>query len=379
MTKKILCLVLALTMLVVGFVGCTPEPKNENKVIVGSTTDLSGDFRFPGWGGSSAGASDQDVNGLTVGYSTMETNQGGAYVWNNTAVKYHTETEDDDGNLVITIEINEGLKFSDGTPITAANYLAYLLAFSSPVVQSAEHPGMAGQTMVGFDEYTLYDGTNDGAVIEKKDDEGNVLSSTTASKVFSGVRLLGDYKFSVTISAAKGYYPYYFANTYGAISPYPLALILGEGAEIKDDGNGAYISGNWYDKNGDVYAKKAHIEEARYDVTKYPFSGPYTVSAWDKSTKQATLTINPNFAGNFEGQKPAIKTIVYTKIVQETQLDQFKTGQVDILSGITGGADTKAALAEVDASNGKFAEVHYQRAGYGKLQFECDFGPTMFQ
>ena len=46
------------------------------------------------------------------------------------------------------------------------------------------------------------------------------------------------------------------------------------------------------------------------------------------------------------------------------------------LSGITGGDSTKAALEIVDGEN--FAEVHYQRAGYGKIQFECDFGPTMF-
>ena len=130
MTKKIISLVLVVLMAAALFAGCTPtadpqgnETKNENKVIVGSTTDLSGDFRFPGWGGSSAGAADQDVNKLTVGYSTMETNQGGAYVWNTTAVKSHTEAEDDAGNLVITIEINEGLKFSDGTDIKAVNYL----------------------------------------------------------------------------------------------------------------------------------------------------------------------------------------------------------------------------------------------------------------
>ena len=47
-----------------------------------------------------------------------------------------------------------------------------------------------------------------------------------------------------------------------------------------------------------------------------------------------------------------------------------------MLSGITGGDATKAALEVVDGEN--FAEVHYQRAGYGKIQFECDFGPTMF-
>ncbi len=379
MSKKILSLVLALLMIVGCLAGCNNEPaedpeqgevnepveeveKNENKVILGNTTELSGDFRFPGWGGSSAGASDQDINGLTVGYSTMETNQGGAYVWNETAVASHTEEEDENGDYVVTITINEGLTFSDGSPITAKNYLAYVLAFSSPVVQAAEHPGMAGQAYVGYEAFNAYTG---------EEAEG-------ATKEFSGVHLIDEYTFSVTISSAKGYYPYYFAYTYGAISPAHMEQIFGEGVDIKDDGNGCYLEGNWYEKSGDTYAKAEHVKTARYDVTEYPFSGAYVIKEWDQGTKQVTLEINPEYKGNFEGQTPSIKTIVYTKIVSETQLDQFTSGELDVLSGITGGADTQAALAAVDNSEGKFAEVHYQRAGYGKLQFDCDFGPAMF-
>lgn len=332
-------------------------PTVPNRAILGSSTELSGDFRWPGFGGSSAGASDQDIGRLTVGYSTMETNQGGAYVWNETVVKSHSETENEDGTYTVTIELNEGLTFSDGSPITAANYVAGTLAFSTQVSVGAGHSGKSGQSLVGYNDFFAYTG-----------EEG------TGSKVFTGVRMLDDYNFSLTVSS--DFYPYYFAYTYAAVSPDPLGLVLGEGVEVKDDGEGCYLSDNFYEKNGDEYVKAAEIAANRYDVTKYPFSGPYVISNWDAATKECTMTINPEFKGNFEGQTPSIETIVYVKIIEETQLDQLKTGGVDVLSGITGGDSTKAALEIVDGEN--FAEVHYQRAGYGKIQFECDFGPTMF-
>ena len=376
--KKFLALLLALAMIAsLAACGSTPDapaattaateanapettpaaPAVPNRAILGSSTELSGDFRWPGFGGSSAGASDQDINRLTAGYSTMETNQGGAYVWNETVVKSHNETENEDGTYTVTIELNEGLTFSDGSPITAANYVAGILAFSTQVSVGAGHSGKSGQSFVGYNDFYAYTG-----------EEG------TGSKVFTGVRMLDDYNFSLTVSS--DFYPYYFAYTYAAVSPDPLGLVLGEGVEVKDDGEGCYLSDNFYEKNGDEYVKAAEIAANRYDVTKYPFSGPYVISNWDASTKECTMTINPEFKGNFEGQTPSIETIVYVKIIEETQLDQLKTGGVDVLSGITGGDSTKAALEIVDGVN--FAEVHYQRAGYGKIQFECDFGPTMF-
>ncbi len=368
--SRILALLAVAVMCLCMFAGCG-EAKNENRVILGNITELSGDFRWPGFGGSSAGAADLDINKLTMGYGTMEANQSGTYVWNQTVVKEHSEVEDANGDLIVTIEINPGLKFSDGTEVKAANYLAYLLAFSTPVAVNAGHSGVAGQALVGFDSYSEYCGSD--------------VEVEGATKEFSGVRLLGDYKFSIAISSAAGYYPYYYAETYGAVSPYPLALCLGDGVEVKDDGNGAYLSDAWYAKAADsteetlTYAKSAHLKTARYDVTTYPYSGPYVVSEYNDSTKEATLKLNPNFAGNFEGQKASITTVVYVKIVEETQLDQLLNGTIDVLANITGGEQTKAALDKMEESDGKFVENHYQRAGYGKVQFECDFGPTMFK
>ena len=379
MSKKLIALLL-LAALVVGcaLTGCkndgdgqttttAPEAvvreiQKGTRVILGNTTELSGDFRWPGFGGSSAGAADQDITWLTVGYGTMEIDQSGAYQWNKTAVKSHNETENDDGTYTIDIVLNEGLKFSDGSAITAKNYVASILSFSSPVSVAAGHSGMSGQAFVGYSEFRAYTGAD---------------APEEAKKEFSGVRLLGEYEFSLTVSS--DYYPYYFAYTYGAVNPDFLALVLGEGVDVKDDGNGCYLTDNFYamtEGEDATYVKAEEIKANRYDTTKYPYSGPYTISKWDEGNSEATLLANPEFQGNFEGVKPTIETIVYRLLVQETQLDQLKKGEVDVLSAITGGNDTKAALAVVDGTN--FSEVHYQRAGYGKIQFECDFGPTMF-
>ena len=379
MSKKLIALLL-LAALVVGcaLTGCkndgdgqttttAPEAvvreiQKGTRVILGSTTELSGDFRWPGFGGSSAGASDQDITKLTVGYGTMEIDQSGAYQWNKTAVKSHNETENDDGTYTIDIVINEGLKFSDGSAITAKNYVASILSFSSPVSVAAGHSGMSGQAFVGYSEFRAYTGAD---------------APEEAKKEFSGVRLLGEYEFSLTVSS--DYYPYYFAYTYGAVDPDFLALVLGEGVDVKDDGNGCYLTDDFYamtEGEDATYVKAEEIKANRYDTTKYPYSGPYTISKWDEGNSEATLLANPEFQGNFEGVKPTIETIVYRLLVQETQLNQLKKGEVDVLSAITGGNDTKAALAVVDGTN--FSEVHYQRAGYGKIEFECDFGPTMF-
>lgn len=80
---------------------------------------------------------------------------------------------------------------------------------------------------------------------------------------------------------------------------------------------------------------------------------------------------------NFEGQKPSIEKIIYTKAVQETMMDTLKTGGVDFLSALTDGNEINTALDMEEA--GGFHTVSYDRNGYGVLSFQCDFGPTQFQ
>ena len=336
--------------------------KEDGSFILGNTTDLSGKFRYATFGASNPGAADNDVAGLVNGLDTVVTTKEGGYTVNDTVVKSFDLTENEDGTATYTIEIYDDLKFSDGSPITAKNYLYFPMAFSTPV--AAEGSGRDARALmnyVGYDEFATFDGT-----------EGS------GSAVMTGLRLLGDYTFSVTVKS--DYYPYFYAIAYAGFSPVYKDLWLGADADIADDGEGVYFTGNFYEKKGDSYVLASHIADSAYanDSSKYPWSGPYVVDSWDASDKSVVLKINPNFKGNYEGTKPSIETVIYKKIISETQLADLLSGGVDCLAAITGGAATNEAIKAADESNGGFVYTHYSRAGYGKLGFRADFGPAQF-
>ena len=338
--------------------------KEDNSIILGKTTDLSGKFRYATFGANSPGAADLDVQDLIVGLETVVASKEGGYVWNDTVVAEHSEVDNEDGSRTITIKLHDDLKFSDGSPVTAKNYIAFTLAFSTPVAaQAAGKDHMSGMNFVGYEAFAAYDGTNAA-------EDGSV------SKEFTGIRLLDELTFSVTVDPQ--YLPYFYSIAYGSFSAQYLPLWLGE-FDILDDGNGVYLSDGFYAKDGDSYTMAAHIESAAWDKTDaYPYSGPYMVESYNEADKSATLVKNPEFKGNYEGTVPQIEKVVYKKIVSDTQIADFTSGNLDVIAGITGGNETNEAITLADESNGKYVYSHYSRAGYGKLGFRGDFGPVQF-
>ena len=333
----------------------------ENSVILGNSTELSGAFRNSAFGKSAPGAADLDIEKLTSGYATVVTNKDGSYEWaGEEIVATHTETQNADGTRTFTVRIADDLTFSDGSKIRAENYLVALLVGSTKVMKEAGGGDAAGQTLVGYEAFHEYEG------------EGETVP-------FAGVRLLDEYTFSVTVKPE--YAGYYYALRYGEFTPVPMALYAGRYA-LKDDGHGAYLEKDFYkkaQKNGVTVYETAGIIQQNLnalDASAFPYSGPYYLENYSAATRVATLKRNPLYKGDHRG-KPSIERISYVKIVSETQLDQLKKGRVDVLSSVTGGESTRAALAVVDNIN--FKETHYDRAGYGKLAFRCDFGPTQFE
>lgn len=315
---------------------------DSNALIVGNISALSGDFN----GIWTNNGGDATVRRLLEGYSPATTDQGGEYLWDPTVVASHEETLNEDGSKTFQVTINEGLTYNNGDPITAKDYCAYVMFFSSPLVKDSGK-GTTGQSMVGWAEF------NNGE-----------------AKEFSGVRLIDEYTFSFQIASDK--IPYYYELSYMDVQPLPLQMWTVEGVDIADDGNGCYFTGSF----GTDDASKAKMEEARYLSNGRITAGPYQLKSYDESSKTATLTINPNYAGNFEGQKPSIETIIFTLAESATQMDKLATGGLDMIMQLSEGKEITAALDLVDA--GGYNYTVYERAGYGHVMFQCDFGPTQF-
>ena len=357
---KLFALLLVLAMITVMFAGCkgndeptdpsnsdaSTEPsseateKHENKVIYGSDTELSGDLGNAWWTNN---ATDKLIRDLINDYDVITFEQFGQMKVNETVSDGVQTAENEDGTATYTVKIKQGLTYSDGTPITAADYVAYMLVQFSPATLEAGAT-VSSDTVVGGTEY-----------------------QNGESKVLAGLRLLDEYTYSISIT--PDYANYYYGLTYASLSPLYLPLYSSAALTVKDDGEGAYLDG------GELKADE--INASRYVYENRVTAGPYVIKSIDTGALTATLEINPNYAGNFEGQKPSIKTIVVVKSEDDSKMDAFTTGEITFLSQLSEGDQIKTALELVDS--GKYNYCHYTRNGYGKIQFQCDGGPTQFQ
>lgn len=333
------------------------KPVKES-VIIGTSTEPNGDWAYGAFT-SSINATDQDILTLTDDYSTVTSNEGGDYVLNDTIVKNFERTEDEDGNATYTFEINEGLVFNNGDPITAENFLAWTLFVISP----------AGKAMgTVSNSYNMIQGGPD-----YKDGNVNYLA---------GLRLLGDYSFSITIMAegydGNAYLPYYYDLAYAGMQCVNLDYWFGAGWHVADDGEGAYLVNDdglefTQDNIGD------NVVAAQYATSDRVTTGPYNLVNFDKAATEVTLEINENYAGDFQGQKPAIKKLVIVRAEDETILDTIRTGGIDLYSGIADGGQVNALIDMIEGGEIDSNYCRYDRAGFGYFQFACDLGPAQWK
>ncbi len=345
--KKLMLLLVSL--LVLGTVSACGTKGPAGELVIG-TPPLNGDFVT----GFSNSAYDRMVTDMIWGYSTYQTTPGGEFVQDKTAVKTIETELDAEGNKTYTFTLNKGLKWSDGQPLTASDYVFNVLLASSPEWGSVTKGNIfGGQDFVGWAEY-----------------------SKGTTKNFKGVNLLGDDKFSVTLSASS--LPYFYEYAMATVSPAPMHA-WANGAKVVDSADGATLTfgadpltsetaavGPVVDSLQAVADNVNKVERYKPTVS----SGPFKFVSFENDT--ATVEFNENFAGDYRGEKAKLEKVIVKRINEELDVDYVINGDIDITTGVVQGAKIEKAK-----SNDKTVSmVSYPRSGYGFLAFHTDFGPT---
>lgn len=254
----------------------------------------------------------------------------------------------DDGSKTYTIELHKDLVYNDGSKVTAKDYLFSMLLYTSPVFATTG----GGNTSYNSD-YVGYEAYNNGE-----------------TDVFEGLQLVDEYTFKVTVAAES--LPYHYDITLAALDPLPMSVIA-PSPEIVDNGDGKGVTMKGLTE--EELAKTINDEKTGYRYQPKVTSGPYQFESYDVTSNQAVLTVNPNFKGTYDGVKPQIEKIVLKLIEDATMMDELSAGTVDLLASINGkNIDVGLDLCD----EGKAAYSTYDRAGYGQIQFSCDFGPTQY-
>ena len=317
---------------------------SNKQVILGESSETSGDIT-PFWAN---GASDYDAFKLVTGMAPIDKDQTGKWIENPAVLDNLEVTDNEDGSRTYTVKIKDGLKFSDGSDINADDYLLTYMLRCNEMVTDLEASNLTDSTVQYVKGYDAY--------------------LNGESDTFEGLHLIDDKTFSVTIDAQ--FMPYYYGQALISNEPESMDLWLPEDVTLEDTENGVKFSDNF---TSEYIGDK--VQAARYDYN--ICSGPYMFTSYDENSYAYTLTKNPNFPGNFEGQTAHIETVIVKYTPQDTMMDQLKTGAVDILYQVADGDQIEQGLDMVEEGN--FNYLSYGRAGYGMISLKCNQGPTQFK
>lgn len=317
------------------------EPTGQ--LVIGTLTDLESDFYDARFNNS---ATNYKLYDLLHGYGTVVSDVDGAFVYDPTVVKSHEEVENEDGTKTYTVTINDGLVWSDGTPITAKDYVFQLLLESSPEMNQVDgYPSQAGYSLVGYDAYFAGETEN-----------------------FAGVHLVDDMTYSVTVKAEE--LPYHYDITYATAAPRPMHVIAPD-CDVVDSAEGASITGEF---TADLLLKTINDPDTGYRYNPSVVCGPYMFESYDTASRQGTVVVNPNYAGDYRGVKPVIEKVIIKTVKNDTMINELASGSVDLLFQCSGADTINGGLDLVD--QGKAEKNTFFRNGYGKIQFDCSQFPT---
>ncbi len=394
------------------------ESQTADDTLVIGNGEMSGDF-FSGWGANSYDVKVRRLIGTegNNGYSTVVQDEGGAWVNNSAVLAEDPITEEnEDGSKTFTFKIKDDLKWSDGEPVTADDYL-----FNRLLISNSNYTPVTASTDIGADSVKGYEAYHNGE-----------------SDVFEGFEKIDDHSFKLTIDSS--FLPYYEEQFLMLVEPLPIhelgqnlavapegnKLVVKEGYEVTEEDKKAYVEGldtqiaklkedfeannpapdddatedekKAYEeakaandeqikgledrKNGDVDPSQQLIEEAmlklanEYRIKPTVTSGPYKFVSYENN--MVKLDLNENYAGNFKGEKATIPHVIVQYVNTKIAVDLLENGDIDIW-------DQEAEGGPIDqmrkaADEGKIGGyISFERNGYGNIVFLTDRGTTQYK
>ena len=320
-----------------------PVNKEPVHITVGNPTKVKGSF-FTSYFGNNT--SDIDVRTMLHGYSPVVWDSQLQFVVDPMVAESITRTVGPEG-VTFTVSLKRDLLYNDGTPITAQDYVFAWLLSCSPQLAAigADTPKV---DLLGFDAFR-----------------------TGKTQVLSGVRLLGDYAYSVTFTSE--YETYFYDYSRISLAPCPIS-VLAPGCAVRDSGAGAYLEGPFT-----IDLLKETILDSETGYASHPnlTCGPYSLVSYDAESGVVDFALNPYYKGNYEGVKPVIDTVTLVPVEAETMIRQLESGEVDVLNKCV---EQSVILGGMQLAAGEdFAMTNYARLGYGFCAFSCEQGPQQFQ
>lgn len=312
------------------------------ELTVGNPTPLTGKFFTGLWGGTT---SDNDVQELLHSYNLVKWDPDLGHIrFDHHVVSGAVITDDAKGNRTYYLALQEDLKYSDETPITAWDYAFSLLLQIDPVIAELEGVPMDTPWLKGIDEYLAQ---------EIVDEEH--------PRVLSGLRVLSDYNLTFTVKAEA--LPYFYELARMAIKPYPIHIIAPD-TEIKDDGKGVYLT---KPLEAEHLRQTILDPDTGYILHPQAVSGPFNIVGFDGTT--AVFRVNDLYKGNEEGDIPRIWTLYYTLADNEDMIQQLGDGEFGLLNKATLSDTLLKGLKLAETQGHQYTMANYPRVGLTLLWF----------
>ena len=324
--KRILAILGIGILLMTTSVGLAEQPWTG--ITVASTTAMRGAFFGELFGGTTA---DLEVRALLHGAETVRVTASAVdslmYQFNTDAMAGVSSAETALGTEY-TFTLRDGLKWSDGSPLTARDYVFSVLMQSSPALEPLGAYLDTYDRLVGWEAY-----------------------ASGASDTFSGVRLLDDRRFCLTID--KAYLPDFFELADVCVFPCPAAVCAPQ-CEVTDTGAGAALAGAWTAETVTNYVAHPAL-----------VSGPYRLDSFDAEQGIAQFSANPYYCG----KAPNIASLRFVTVSNGEIAARMAEGTVDVF---VAGTDMET-IRSLNALNLNRAE--HDRRGLAFLALNCAEGP----